>query len=1132
MAGNIIGEPLHPEILRQINNRQSVSGAGYSDSSLPRTPQVLNFLNNRNAWIKMASGISIGEEALFQLEEISKQEGGYITGPEIQDLQGIGLAKKMVLFNTIQSFDNEGNKQYSSRSGVRNDNLFQNSLKKMYGGIGSNSQGLQPVGGITGITVENINRGSIAKATVNIKAYNRLQFNLIELTYLKLGYIMMLEWGWDKYIDGINQSTKEVTFQDMPYTIIEKEWFGSPSTQRNMLNLIEKGRITHKGNYDGFFGKVSNFTWKANNDGSYDISIDLITLGSVIESLKINLTPPVPIDEAVIKNNQKKLAELLDVDEPDDGNYDSPLISNMGSDTLSRFLSTTILNFPPGDKNHVYSPALATEFIPISYGTIGAISLIPVAGKIIGAGLALAKYLTSYTGNIPEEDRYYIRLGVFLSKLRGLSIPYVKNGDSKEQPSLEISTSVSNNICNYVTNLIPLDPSICIFSIKLSEEFDKVTLLDVNNYNSNMEEFATEGEDGVVYGKIMNINMNINFLQKAIIDNTDEEGNLTLYNLLEKICSGINECTGGTTNLEPSIKEDNIVYILEQNSIKGLNFEGDTDTAPIELQGYSEEGKSNFVQDFSFNTKITPDMMSMISIGATAEGIDSRQINVSPWKKWYKGIINRYEENYVVKDKDDTKPAYEHQYLTDPKIIIEKFKSDLEAGNIDYDHVVFPGYDWQWEGHDIPDINPPGLFNSGFFTSNSTAAKNLVTGGADNPIYSPLALEVIKKVHEAEEEDNVYKNANPDITSVGEEGDIPPGQEYIQYFVEAFGGNTGVAEKRSFWPGYKKISIDRDDSLWWYGKDNSEFINRGKTSFNSYQTQLNNLESKENKSASTNGFIPVELGLNVDGISGIKIYQKLEVAQRFLPVAYSKSLRFLIRGVNHKIEQNKWTTELATISTTISDQPPSTIPTATNQNKDNPNKPVTPASNIGPIPPKNPNEKLKIYDNRTVAGAPYDSRTYRTYQSIDWLVGEMNKFTQNTWKGFLNTLNERYPGYELIINATYRTYQRSIELKTINSSNGTPGYSPHNYAYAVDMNLKDPDGNVYLKKDYTKWKESGVPDIAVNEFKMRWGGEFSNYLDCVHFDITPVTDASIRNARADNEGLPQKDWNTQNTNYV
>ena len=257
MAGNIIGEPLHPEILRQINNRQSVSGAGYSDSSLPRTPQVLNFLNNRNAWIKMASGISIGEEALFQLEEISKQEGGYITGPEIQDLQGIGLAKKMVLFNTIQSFDNEGNKQYSSRSGVRNDNLFQNSLKKMYGGIGSNSQGLQPVGGITGITVENINRGSIAKATVNIKAYNRLQFNLIELTYLKLGYIMMLEWGWDKYIDEINQSTKEVTFQDMPYTIIEKEWFGSPSTQRNMLNLIEKGRITHKGNYDGFFGKVS-----------------------------------------------------------------------------------------------------------------------------------------------------------------------------------------------------------------------------------------------------------------------------------------------------------------------------------------------------------------------------------------------------------------------------------------------------------------------------------------------------------------------------------------------------------------------------------------------------------------------------------------------------------------------------------------------------------------------------------------------------------------------------------------------------------------------------------------------------------------------------------------------------------
>ncbi len=70
----------------------------------------------------------------------------------------------------------------------------------MYGGLGGNSQGLLPIGGITGITIEDVNRGSVRKAKVNIKVYNRFQFNLVELLYLRLGYLMILEWGWDKYV--------------------------------------------------------------------------------------------------------------------------------------------------------------------------------------------------------------------------------------------------------------------------------------------------------------------------------------------------------------------------------------------------------------------------------------------------------------------------------------------------------------------------------------------------------------------------------------------------------------------------------------------------------------------------------------------------------------------------------------------------------------------------------------------------------------------------------------------------------------------------------------------------------------------------------------------------------------------
>ena len=93
---------------------------------------------------------------------------------------------------------------YNTRSGIRTTNSWAGSKSKMYGGMGGNSRGLQPVPGITGITVESVNRGSIRKATVTLKAYNKFQFGIIEILYLRLGYLMMLEWGWDKYIDSID----------------------------------------------------------------------------------------------------------------------------------------------------------------------------------------------------------------------------------------------------------------------------------------------------------------------------------------------------------------------------------------------------------------------------------------------------------------------------------------------------------------------------------------------------------------------------------------------------------------------------------------------------------------------------------------------------------------------------------------------------------------------------------------------------------------------------------------------------------------------------------------------------------------------------------------------------------------
>mgnify|MGYP000226912585 CR=1 FL=1 len=142
----------------------------------------------------------------------------------------------------------------------------------------------------------------------------------------------------------------------------------------------------------------------------------------------------------------------------------------------------------------------------------------------------------------------------------------------------------------------------------------------------------------------------------------------------------------------------------------------------------------------------------------------------------------------------------------------------------------------------------------------------------------------------------------------------------------------------------------------------------------------------------------------------------------------------------------------------------------------------------------------------------------------------MNINVQNVWRKFLTELSTNYAGYTLKITTTYRSYQRSLELKGVNADNASAGNSSHNYAYGLDMNVVDPNGFAFTKSYRKPWVESGIPGIAT-KLGMRWGGDFSNYVDCIHFDATRVTDASKINAKKENAGLPISEWNTKNTDY-
>jgi hypothetical protein len=61
------------------------------------------------------------------------------------------------------------------------------------------------------------------------------------------------------------------------------------------------------------------------------------------------------------------------------------------------------------------------------------------------------------------------------------------------------------------------------------------------------------------------------------------------------------------------------------------------------------------------------------------------------------------------------------------------------------------------------------------------------------------------------------------------------------------------------------------------------------------------------------GFIPINLQLDIEGLSGIKMYQSYTIDDTLLPPSYKNKIQFIAKGVSHKIDSNGWTTTLESI---------------------------------------------------------------------------------------------------------------------------------------------------------------------------------------------------------------------------
>jgi hypothetical protein len=930
MNGNIVGEPIDKFVQLQINARQSKQFMGYDYS---RTSSELQYLNNKNAWVKLASSVRIDDPKY--LTDIG------IINPSI--FSGVELAKKAILFNTLSSYTNDKSPLSSERAGIGKETtaIFFDSIyfagasdvwNDTYAyGIGGSDFGIQPPPGIVSAQVDSINRGSIRKANITLKAHNKFQFDIIELLYLRLGFTMMLEWGWDRYLDSETGNIEHVT-----NTVIEENWFtANGTTQLSMLSKIKSMQNRYDGNYDGFFGRVSNFTWSFNPDGSYDISIDLITLGDIIESLKVNTLAKTVATEKNPNDITFKEGDLL---------FGTNVSKVTNVNTIGYFLYAKVAELTNNfsvDQNIISSDYNYYSITPKKntvFEVGGGTTVVPITGE-----------------ENNWSPQYYIRLGEFLLQLENLVVPIVKNGGNSF--TSQITFQVNGNVMSYFPNQIPFDPRVCIFKPSLNSQGDMAGVPTPKELNDIPRNFITEFK-GRTLGLLSNLYINFEFIAGLLVSNGGPDQELPLIKFLQDLCNGINSALGGVNKLEPIIKDDYIITIIDQT----LSFEGAENFINMEVYGYNPNNQtSNFVKDIKFVSKISPQLASMISIGATATGNNTAEIDGTAFSKWSDGLTDRFSQNILEpkglnnlqqqlneQEKIEKQKEYDAVFerardiffnQSSRTIDIKAFQALDEKGSANIDLYIAELFGLENITLPFSEQTIAERARLADLATDDLNARRTVTDLDADIDGVPLTYAEYLKFALAFER----RKKERGILTLNEVGKIIP-ENYALYLSLAFGGadteievftksytqNFGIFGTNfagtnfgfnpitggiTYIPSFNAPSKITPLIQFRYFEFNETFITEGKAAYKNYITNLNNETFIENKTpSSTIGFIPLSFELKLDGISGIKIYNQLSINNEFLPKNYPQSLKFVITKVNHQISNNNWETALSTIS--------------------------------------------------------------------------------------------------------------------------------------------------------------------------------------------------------------------------
>jgi len=831
MDSNIIGKPHLEYVQDQIKLRQEILGKN------DKTSSDIAWMNGKTSWLKLTSGVDIGNQNIISYN-ISSSEWETISNNgaefrskilDIPEYSGNELASQMVLQGGVLNEDG------SQKFGVAESN---SSLPSNTSNYGFSEFGAQAMPGITSFSSETTNKGSLRFANLQIRANNTKQFEYIEALYLRLGYTMLLEWGNSSY-PTLDTKTATTSYESSNYSLSNEFLQDPPQNSQGTKHFyteIEKNRKLSQGNYDGFLGKVTNFSWEYTKEGYYLISLKLITIGSVVESLKVNIVQNSSLlsknQNSAFKKDQKTNVLLTQINQ-----FVDPIRTGVEVDKTS--FKPVFLTHPIGLVSNMLLSYIFDATTTTSYNfnsTKSESSFLKFRkeagdGSVTDEQVAAASPIVDACAAIFGETHFvkYLRFGSLLSLLNQNFLLY---GTDEEYEPILFKLDTSPNQYGFSNNKsISSDPSKLI--VRYIGDYLGTEIEIFNDGENEIEKFH-DVVDGVDICNIMNLYFSQDLLTNIVNSNLDSEtGSLDLYRFLKSLLNEANILLGGVNKFNLRIVNKNFGTYEDPEIIQVIEFYDEVSPFEVEtlrnakeeepslvVYGFGKETNGNkdgsFVTEYQFKTEITNKLGNMISVGAQANG-QSVGEDATLFSKWNVGLVDRIlpqklDVDQKIKQTDETTAGYLR--------LISSYRD--------------------------------------YFNSFSDTTTSEITAKEDNNVLL--------------------------------------GGRFIDFIENVKGYN---------FPNCNITPLD-DNSTSLLG-----FIETQKAFFQKYYA----LEAIGKKLPTPFiGFVPVGFNLTLDGLSGIRIFDKLKIDSRFLPANYGDTLDFIITKLDHNIVNNKWHTKIGTMS--------------------------------------------------------------------------------------------------------------------------------------------------------------------------------------------------------------------------